>query len=309
MNVFLAKCIIFAIPFIVTGCVTNTYKYSELNWSAGDQISDEQTSEILVEGTGRGFILSTCKAVIAEAIENMKDEMQAKGVDAVSNIMWLNEDTDEWVREPSCTTEHGWWINFALALIWPRATVAKVRGYAYTTTPGADDNEVHLFRNETPPIRGVVSHEARQERPKAKFLALGFWSVRAGVYTGASTRYALKWEWASVYKYSNSCRPIYHHSSPYSALDVSLRYEEFLGNSFYVAAGPATGVVKKNVDTYCTEPVPYQKRFRGIDVGIGNEWMSDSGIVGGCEWLGEIATREKDLGVGRSMSCYFGKAL
>jgi hypothetical protein len=74
---------------------------------------------------------------------------------------------------------------------------------------------------------------------------------------------------------------------------LSFRLEQFLSNSFYYGVGPGiqTQQFIANCDpgTYwpgASKPKKSEYGLVGIDAGIGNEWQSESGLYGGCEWAG-----------------------
>lgn len=191
-------------------------------------------------------------------------------------------------------------------LWWPEATKVKVQARGLKTEAVADSVKKDLFKSK---IIGrdeidLNSSESRQLHPNDSTFALGFMSTvvvganfRIGHFVEANKRWALNLEMAGpLHSNSNGNGNGNGNLSNWGIL--ATRFEHFLGNSFYFGLGPGFSIQNFVYSgSAMSNPTDSPKLkgawsasisevLVGIDFGLGNEWRTSSGLIGGCEWFG-----------------------
>ncbi len=290
--------VVFAISSLLGGCGSQSFRYTVSEPIRLEPL-DNQNSEKVFTAEGYGFIWSDCRTVNADAVDDLLGDAESKGYEAVADLKWYDYEKQKWLKEPTCRTEYGWLAGTLYTFWWPKATKVRVQARGINKAVSADSSSKDIFKSKTLGEKEVLSSKSRKIHPNDTTLGLELMAgipvlgagVRAGHFFDADKRWGTNFELAIPVGEHLSCGS---YVSGWATL--ATRFEHFLGNSFYYGIGPGIGYqryLSSCQNSYSSDDVSSTRTsgrwsygLVGIDVGLGNEWRSNSGLFGGCEWFG-----------------------
>lgn len=286
--------------FVVICLLLEACGHQSFRFTATDSIKLEAAEQSfrgpIFYGEGSGPIWQACNLVNLEATEDLLEKAHLGGYEAVADIKWFDFDKETWVKRPTCRNEYGWIAGTLYTFWWPTAT--KVRVQARGIKPEDNSNGNSSIAATSP--KNTVGEKELSSRAQrgAKLpttvaieleggLILGL-GVKAGRFTDANVRWAANLELAVPWGETLGC-----HAYVDGWGTLAFRREQFLTDSFYFGLGPAFQHQRWHANCLSLGSLSDSQQSGkwayetiGLDMGIGNEWLSSSGLMGGCEWVG-----------------------